>query len=123
MPDRWGDIGSLFALDDPDVRQNVPRDMQGPAVKAYFEQRAKAPPTEGVMHQHAFLSPIVEIAGDGKTAKGVWDSTGADVGNGEGTANLAWVRYGRWRYNGKGQVPLDPALPKPYYAFDPKDAY
>lgn len=166
VPDRWGDIGSLFALDDPDVRQNVPRDMQGPAVKAYFEQRAKAPPTEGVMHQHAFLSPIVEIAGDGRTAKGVWDSTGADVGNGEGTANLAWVRYGvdfiktpqgwkiwhlrvasvwrvpyggnwqeavkaaasappggRWRYNGKGQVPLDPALPKPYYAFDPKDAY
>lgn len=166
VSDRWGDIGELFALDDPDVRQNVPREMQGAAVKEYFQKRAAEPSTDGVMHQHAFLSPVIEIAGDGKTARGVWDSTGADVGNGTATANLAWVRYGvdfirtpkgwkiwhlkvssvwrapyggnwqdavkaaanappggRWRYNGKGQVPLDPLPPKPYYTFDPKDAY
>jgi hypothetical protein len=168
LSDRWSEMAELFALDQPDVRQNVPRAMQGPTeLKDYFSKRAAEKVPEGVMHQHAFLSPVLEIAGDGQTARGVWDSPGLDVANGNANANWAWLRYGvdfiktdgqwkiwhlkvvsiwrapygadwqealqagnsntqpgaRWRYNGKGQVPADPALPKPYFSFDPTDAY
>jgi hypothetical protein len=168
LSDRWNEMAELFALDQPDVHQNVPREMQGPAeLRDYFTKRAAEKVPDGVMHQHSFLAPVLEIAGDGQTAKGVWDSVGIDVANGEANANWGWLRYGidfirsngqwkiwhlkvvpvwrapygenwqeslktananvqpgaRWRYNGKGQVPAEPALPKPYFTFDSADAY
>jgi hypothetical protein len=93
IANHWDDIGAMFALDDPDVHQNVPFQMQGPAVRDYFTKRAAEKLPDGVMHQHTFLSPIIEVAGDGQTAKGVWDSPGIDTGNGNAMANWAWVRY------------------------------
>jgi SnoaL-like domain len=168
LSDRWTEMAELFALDQVDVRQSAPRAMQGPAeLKDYFSKRAAEKVPDGVMHQHSFLAPVLEIAGDGQTAKGVWDSPGLDVASGTASANWAWLRYGvdfihangqwkiwhlkvvpiwrapygadwqealqaanaaaqpggKWRYNGKGQVPSEPALPKPYFTFDPTDAY
>ncbi|MFT3905843.1 MAG: nuclear transport factor 2 family protein [Steroidobacteraceae bacterium] len=93
IANHWADIGELFALDDPDVHQNVPALMSGPAVRKYFTERQAEKLKDGVMHQHTFLSPIIEVAGDGKTAKGVWDSPGIDTGGGDSAANWAWVRY------------------------------
>lgn len=210
IANQWTQLSQEFALDEPDVRQNVPSPGQeGPAVRAYFLKRAAEPLPEGVMHQHTFLSPIIEVAGDGLTAKGFWDAPGIDVGNGNAMASWTWLKYavdfkkepegwkiwhlhvyqvwrapygegwsamvqqasggtmsgggllppatsgaptdtaaggarsvGRsaavseppragpppaanpsWRYNGKGSPPLIPAPPKPYYSFDPNDAY
>jgi hypothetical protein len=76
VANRWIELGEMFALDEPDVRQNVPSEMSGPAVRKYFTDRAAAKVSDGVMHQHSFLAPIIEVAGDGQTAKGVWDSPG-----------------------------------------------
>ncbi|HTP39325.1 MAG TPA: nuclear transport factor 2 family protein [Steroidobacteraceae bacterium] len=213
IANRWNEIGEMFALDDPDVHQNVPFAMSGPALRTYFSSRQAEKLGDGVLHQHAFMSPIIEVAGDDQTAKGVWDSPGIDTGAGNSMANWAWVRYAvdfkkihgewkiwhlsvlpvwraaygeewskmvskdsagkmtgggvsaagagapaggppapggagpggaggpppgagprggapggatatKWRYNGVGETPLLPAqLPKPYYSFDPKDAY
>jgi hypothetical protein len=203
VANEWIEIGKLFALDEPDVRQNVPREMSGPDVRAYFEKRNDDVLPPGVMHQHSFLAPLIEVAGDGKTAKGVWDSVGVDTGNGDNMANWGWVRYAidfkklggewkiwhmrvspvwrapygeawsqmvqqaskgakrgggapgavvgasapgaaptpppgpppgagapaqgpeqRWRYSGTDDTPVIPANPpKPYYTFDPADAY
>jgi hypothetical protein len=208
VANRWTELGDMFALDEPDVRQNVPSLMSGPAVRKYFTERAAARVSDGVMHQHSFLAPIIEVAGDGQTAKGVWDSPGLDTGSGNNMANWAWVRYAvdfkkingawkiwhlsvwplwrapygeawsslvqqasggkmtggaapaaaptgaapgqpgpsaggpnprgpgaagarpgqqeapKWRYNGVGEFPMIPVNPpKPYYTFDPKDAY
>jgi hypothetical protein len=195
VANKWNEIGELFALDQPDVRQNVPFAMSGAAMEEYFAKRAQEKTPPGVFHQHSFLAPLIEVAGDGKTAKGVWDSLGIDAANGDAMPNWGWVRYAidfmrvngewkiwhmqvlqmwrapygeawagmvqrdshgtksgggapswspapaaaaataaappaanaaapMWRYNGTDDTPLVPAnLPKPYYSFDPKDAY
>jgi hypothetical protein len=212
IANKWALLGQEFALDEPDVRENVPAPgQQGAAVREYFASRDQQTLPEGVMHQHTFLSPIIEVAGDGKTAKGMWDAPGIDVGNGNAMAAWTWLKYAVdfkreadgwkiwhlhvyqvwrapygdswsamvqqasggtmtgggavtgpvpgtpagappsggppgpgasasaapprpaagapmpsapvWRYNGKGSPPLIPAPPKPYYSFDPDDAY
>lgn len=207
VANKWTEIGNLFALDEPDVRQNVPMDMSGAAVRTYFEKRDKDQLQPGVLHQHSFLAPLIEVAGDGKTAKGVWDSLGIDTGGGNNMANWGWLRYAvdfkklnsewkiwhlkvsplwnapygeawstmvqrasrgtmsgggtvagapgaaapaagappagvtpgagpggasptaassspRWRYSGTDDTPVIPVNPpKPYYTFDPNDAY
>jgi hypothetical protein len=52
----------------------------------------------GMMAMHIPLSPVVEIAGDGKTAKGVWIGMGLlamkDRETGEPTAAWEWDKYG-----------------------------
>jgi len=93
ISNQWLEIGNMFALDDPEVHQNVPFAMSGPAVRSYFIKRAAEKLPDGVMHQHAFMSPIIEVAGDDQTAKGVWDSPGIDTASGNSMANWAWVRY------------------------------
>ena len=93
VANKWLEGGNLFALDEPDVRQNVPAEMSGAAVRDYFVKRNADTLQPGVMHQHSFLAPLIEVAGDGKTAKGVWDSLGVDTGGGNNMANWGWVRY------------------------------
>lgn len=93
VANKWLEVGNLFALDEPDVRQNVPREMSGADVRKYFEERNAQKLQPGVMHQHSFLAPLIEVAGDGQTAKGVWDSIGVDTGSGNNMANWGWVRY------------------------------
>ena len=36
-------------------------------------------PAPGTLFLHALCTPVIEIAGDGKTAKGVWHSPGAET--------------------------------------------
>lgn len=52
----------------------------------------------GQMHLHTLTTPVIEIAGDGKTAQAVWLSPGVETGgrrdNGETNASWAWVKYG-----------------------------
>jgi hypothetical protein len=55
----------------------------------------KADP-RGLMFIHPLTTPVIEVAGDGKTAKGVWISPGVETMryNGKLTAFWAWVKYG-----------------------------
>jgi hypothetical protein len=50
----------------------------------------------GQMHMHTLTTPVIEIAGDGKTAKGVWISPGQEttVVDGKAQAYWAWLKYG-----------------------------
>ena len=62
----------------------------------------------GQMHMHILTTPVIEVAGDGQTAKGVWISPGQEtaVVDGKGQAFWAWLKYGadfvkedgRWRF-------------------------
>jgi hypothetical protein len=53
-------------------------------------------PVEGQMMQHTLATPVIEVAGDGKTAKGVWMSPGheARVLGGKLSALWVWGTYG-----------------------------
>ena len=93
ISNKWIDVGNLFALDDPDVYQSVPFEMRGQQVRKYFTERAAQKLDPGVIHQHSFLAPLIEIADDGQTAKGSWDSLGVDAGSGNSMANWSWIRY------------------------------
>jgi hypothetical protein len=50
----------------------------------------------GQMHMHPLTTPVIEVAGDGMTAKGVWISPGqeTDAFEGDYTAYWAWLKYG-----------------------------
>ena len=50
----------------------------------------------GAMFQHSLTTRVIEVAGDGKTAKGVWLSPGHETMALEGklTAHWAWAKYG-----------------------------
>lgn len=60
-----------------------------------YEKR-QIPP--GMMAMHCPICPVIEIAGDGKTAKGVWIGLGLlamkDRETGEPTAAWEWDKYG-----------------------------
>lgn len=50
----------------------------------------------GEMHMHTLTTPVIEVAGDGKTAKGVWISPGHETNglSGKMQAFWAWLKYG-----------------------------
>lgn len=50
----------------------------------------------GAMHMHTLTTPVIEVAGDGKTARGVWISPGQETATfgGKPQAFWAWLKYG-----------------------------
>lgn len=50
----------------------------------------------GVLNVLPLTTPVIEVAGDGKTAKGVWIMTGVETMkiSGKLEANWAWAKYG-----------------------------
>jgi hypothetical protein len=51
----------------------------------------------GSMHMHTLTTPVIEVAGDGKTAKAAWISPGIEtgaMGGGKMQAAWAWLKYG-----------------------------
>jgi hypothetical protein len=51
----------------------------------------------GSMVEHQFTTPLIEVAGDGQTAKGIWFSPGHETGaskEGKPIAHWCWGRYG-----------------------------
>ncbi len=96
----------LFALDQPDVRWEVgPGAYIGAkAVTDVLMVQQKQPLNKqwaaihsGEMHVHTIATPIIVIAGDGKTAKVSFDSPGLETLSGLGhkpRAYRGWCRYG-----------------------------
>jgi hypothetical protein len=111
-------VDGCFALRTPGVRVELPTwgIYEGPegVKKAYAgifdhlyhmhaeEMKKLYPGVEfkkeraGAMVQHSLTTPVIEVAGDGKTAKGVWISPGHETMALEGklTAHWAWAKYG-----------------------------
>lgn len=86
----------LFARKQPDVSfsMNGNHILVGyDKVKAAFgkDNSAKA----GDVRVHALLSPIIEVAEDGQTAKGFWQTSGPgfQVASGNPAAQIAWENY------------------------------
>jgi hypothetical protein len=62
----------------------------------------------GEFREHALLSPLIEIAEDGKTAKGFWQSMGPQLAfsNGQASGTIGFEKYavdfikegGQWRF-------------------------
>lgn len=89
-------LQELFAMKQPDVSWRSPSGPQGPeAMRARFRQPGEAPKDDfdGQLHVHAMLTPVIEVAADGKTAKGVWDSFGPNINNGSEIGNWLWLKY------------------------------
>ncbi|KAJ2897186.1 hypothetical protein MKZ38_004869 [Zalerion maritima] len=66
--------------------------------KAYVDGNPFPPGTKGLMVEHTLTTPLIEIASDGVTAKGVWISPGHETfpldGEGEDPkAHWSWGRY------------------------------
>lgn len=118
-----GTLAELFALDTEGVSWKTPGGPVGIAgMRARFS-RPDEVPTPGVLHIHSMFSPVIEIAGDGKTAKGVWDSFGPNVPNANAIGGWLWVKYavdfvkehGKWKIwhlqvNPVFNVPYDKSL-------------
>ena len=63
------------------------------AIRGYYVTKHAADLGDGVgsMNAHPISTGLVELAGDGKTAKGLWYSIGQDTyPNGDGTAKALW---------------------------------
>jgi hypothetical protein len=96
--EQFDDLMQYIALDQPDVHLNVPNPLVGggPVREAYEKRmasRAAGKGTPGTMHIHPNSSPFIEVAGDLKTAKGVFDSFAPDIGNGETPGTWVYSRY------------------------------
>lgn len=91
----------LFALDTPGVKveiaelgifegvEGVTRFFIG--ANTFAEERDGR---VGHMHLHTLTTPVIEVAGDGRTAQGVWISPGAESAPGMMEDSWCWVRYG-----------------------------
>lgn len=47
--------------------------------RAYVDGNPFPPGTKGLMVEHTLTTPVIEIAGDGRTAKGIWISPGHET--------------------------------------------
>jgi hypothetical protein len=107
-------IDTKFAKDNPDVSWEVAHMglYQGrEAVKEILTQHGPrgGSITPGTMFVHTLTTPVIEIAEDGQTAKGVWKSPGAETIKDPQTGKLrgmwAWTKYacdfvkedGKWK--------------------------
>jgi hypothetical protein len=89
------DIVSIMATKTPGVSYKVPMGpVGGEEIKKDFHQRTLTKIPAGQIHEFKLSAPIIEIAGDGKTAKGLWDSWGADLQEAKGEAGWLSLTFG-----------------------------
>lgn len=95
------ETAELFALKTPGVRAEVGNwgiyeGAEG--IKRIFVgvHSAADENRKGIMNIHTLTTPLIEVAGDGKTAKGVWISPGVETmrADGKPKASWAWCKYG-----------------------------
>jgi len=89
-----GTLSELFAMNTPGVSWRTPGGPIGIAeMKARFD-RPQEQLQPGVLHMHTMFTPVIEIAGDGQTAKGVWDSFGPEVQGPNDEGGWFQAKYG-----------------------------
>lgn len=80
-----------FALDMPDVSVEIANGgvLVGPdAVKALYAEVYYQPEYKGKYLKHYLATPAIEVAADGKTAKGVWYSPGWESDTLDGSKDI-----------------------------------
>lgn len=76
--------------------------------RAYVDGNPFPPGTKGLLVEHTLTTPVLEIAADGQTAKGIWISPGHEtfpIEEGTPKAHWSWGRYavdfrkeeGKWK--------------------------
>lgn len=85
----------LFAMQTEGVSW---RDPVGPStikgMKERFAQSTSDQVRAAQLNLNTMLTPVVEVAKDGKTAQGVWDSVGTNVRNLDDVGVWLWAKYG-----------------------------
>ena len=89
----------LFALKQPDVSVEIAMwgvYVGGEKIKKLYATMGEGTPIPGTMFEHQFTTPIIEVARDGQTAKGLWFSPGHETPPVEGKpeARWCWGKYG-----------------------------
>lgn len=80
-----------FALDMPDVSVEIANGgvlVGSEAVKALYEEVYYQPEYTGKYLKHYLATPAIEVAADGKTAKGVWYSPGWESDTLDGSEDI-----------------------------------
>jgi hypothetical protein len=96
---RHQDVCKLFAKKAPGVRVYFGEVgyWEGPdAPQRAWSILERMGDTTGMMALHPISTSVIEVAADGKTAKGVWIGTGvvANVRGGKPSCNWEWDKYG-----------------------------
>lgn len=82
VPKNLTQQANFYALDEPDVSVEIgDRGVyKGPeAVRSLFEDTFTNPALRGVLLIHYLATPMIEVAEDGLTARGVWRSPGIEA--------------------------------------------
>lgn len=89
----------FFALNEPDVSiecGDMGKFVGAENVKRFLEDQSRLKFYQGAYSSHWLATPIIEVAGDGKTAKTAWICPGAEMvvdENGEAHALWSFVRF------------------------------
>jgi hypothetical protein len=94
-------IDELYALETPGVSAEVAHygvfEGKEGIMRMFTHPRPRGAET-GVMFENLLTTPVIEVAKDGKTAKGVWISPGLEAIPDPETGNLrgfwCWTKYG-----------------------------
>jgi len=91
----------VFAINDPDVSWEVAGTgyfKGSDSVKKALGNNVSPNPIPGNLSVHCLTTPVIEVADDGRTAKGIWISPGAITIPNPQTGKMkgfwAWTRYG-----------------------------
>ena len=91
----------LFALKQPDVSVEIAMwgKMVGPdKVRQMYAGHSDREPEPGGMVEHQLNTPVIQVAKDGKTAKGLWFSCGHETYPGELDAEPGGKLIAHWNY-------------------------
>jgi hypothetical protein len=90
-------LAELFAMHTEGVSWRTPVGPVGiKGMQGRFSNPAEKLPgvVPGALHVHSMLTPVIEIAADGNTARGVWDSFGPNIANANEIGDWLWLKYG-----------------------------
>jgi len=94
---------SLFTANQPDAKIEMMWGIYEGKDAAYrcytvdhLNLEGEGEKRRGRMQIHALTTPLIEVAGDGKTVKGAWIAPGHETaaGKGKALASWAWCKYG-----------------------------
>jgi len=99
VPNKVTDTWQLFAMKTPDVSAEIADwgVYVGPEKIKRFYNEVHRVPYKGTMHEHYLTTYVIQVAKDGKTAKGVFFSPGHESWKNkkdERFATWVWGKYG-----------------------------
>jgi len=90
----------LFALKQPDVSVEIAmwgKFIGADQVRKMYHEADEGKPMPGAMFEHDLCTPVIQVAADGQTAKGLWFSPGHETTpdeKGNLIGNWCWGKFG-----------------------------